>query len=406
MPRSYMMKTNSSDSIYLARQRRLLDILPHVIQAVYEGQPADRWLANYFRAHPNMGSTDRRHVGEGIFSYFRWKGWLDREQPVDSSMLDLTKGWDHSLPEAPPSGRTWSDLVPKWFTDHLSIPEAEDGPTLQERYIISFQKRPPTWLRRSPATPSDTWETMLRKGLPIQPWPYFSTAARLDKPISRQHLRSQFSTPIEIQDLASQAVGLVAAPKPQETWWDCCAGGGGKALHLADLMEGKGRIVATDPRKSALEELMRRARRHQSNTSIQINVTAAEQYEPVVSFDGIIVDAPCSGMGTWSRNPDARWRTMPHDVDKNAARQAALLDHVVRFLKPGGTLVYSVCTITRAETVDQLERFQAQHADMELEAVSNPLYPMSSVKSKALWIYPWEGPCGAMFIASWRKCAN
>ena len=112
---------------------------------------------------------------------------------------------------------------------------------------------------------------------------------------------------MEIQDLASQAVGLACDPDPGERWWDACAGAGGKALHLSALMQGKGLVVATDINESKLKETVRRARRSPfRNVTTKVWDGKHVAGKPG-SFDGVLVDAPCSALGTWRRNPDARW---------------------------------------------------------------------------------------------------
>src|SRR4029079_13598593 len=163
----------------------------------------------------------------------------------------------------------------------------------------------------------------------------------------------------EIQDLASQLVGHACAPKPGETWWDVCAGEGGKTLHLADLMANKGVVWASDRHTRRLDTLKRRAARAQIFNYRVAPWDGAAKLPTKTKFDGILVDAPCSGVGTWQRNPHARWNATPNDVHELAATQRALLEHVVAGLKPHGRLIYSVCTLTRSETTAVADRFAA-----------------------------------------------
>src|SRR5262249_55322922 len=149
---------------------------------------------------------------------------------------------------------------------------------------------------------------------------------------------------LEIQDLASQAVAMICDPDPGERWWDACAGAGGKALHLAARMQGKGTIVATDRDARALTETTRRARRspYRNLTTKPWNGRGVPAKRG--SFDGVLVDAPCSAIGTWRRNPDARWTTDRQAIARLAKLQTELLQAVAAGVRPGGILVFSVCT--------------------------------------------------------------
>jgi 16S rRNA (cytosine967-C5)-methyltransferase len=115
----------------------------------------------------------------------------------------------------------------------------------------------------------------------------------------------------------------------------------------------------------------------------------------------VLVDAPCSGVGTWARNPDARWRTDEKSIRSAAKRQRAILSHAATAVRPGGRLVYAVCTITRAETIDVVEAFNAQQPDFELVPFPHPLTGIETAGT--VFIEPWQARCGAMFIAHWQR---
>jgi 16S rRNA (cytosine967-C5)-methyltransferase len=213
--------------------------------------------------------------------------------------------------------------------------------------------------------------------------------------------RDLFLTPefqsglFEIQDLASQLVGLAAAPQPGETWWDACAGEGGKTLHLADLMQNKGLIWASDRSARRLDSLKRRAGRAGLFNYRTVLWEDPARLPTKTKFDGILLDAPCSGLGTWQRNPQARWTATPEDVSELAGIQHRLLEAVAGSLKPGGRLVYSVCTLTRAETTAVADTFTATHADLEPFPVLG-LTPQVTLR-------PDQLNANGMFIAAWRR---
>ena len=157
--------------------------------------------------------------------------------------------------------------------------------------------------------------------------------------------------------LCTASVGVAAAPEAGSDWWDACAGAGGKALQLADAVGKEGNVFATDVRDEALANCKKRARTDGiSNIRMQPHDLAKE--EPFTKeWDGVLIDAPCSGWGTWSRNPDARWRTDPRDPAQKRNLQLRMLNNAAQCVKSGGVLVYAVCTFTTEETTEVLEGF-------------------------------------------------
>ena len=215
--------------------------------------------------------------------------------------------------------------------------------------------------------------------------------------VNLRALSSELKGIVEIQDLASQVVGLVCAPRPAEYWWDACCGSGGKTLHLADLMGGKGRILATDVRPGMLEGLSRRL--HEAHIpGIEVRQwDGLKDAPPHAQFHGVLVDAPCSGLGTWHRNPDARWRTTRAEVERLAGVQLALLKAAASKVRPGGTLVYATCTLTRLENDEAIDQFLAAMPEFAPADFANPLD--GTMCPGRLWILPSETPCNGMFIA-------
>src|SRR6185503_9755757 len=132
--------------------------------------------------------------------------------------------------------------------------------------------------------------------------------------------------------------------------WDACAGGGGKTLHLSDLMENRGLIWASDREEWRLKKLKQRAARAKAFNYRAALWDGGAKLPTKTKFDGVLVDAPCGGIGTWQRNPHARWTTTAEDVEELSEVQGLLLANVAPSVKPGGKLIYSVCTLTRSET--------------------------------------------------------
>jgi 16S rRNA (cytosine967-C5)-methyltransferase len=154
-------------------------------------------------------------------------------------------------------------------------------------------------------------------------------------------------------------------------------------------------------RAEALHECKKRAHAGGIST-IRLQLHDLAKDKPFTKeFDGVLVDAPCSGWGTWSRNPDARWRTDPRDPAQKRNLQVKMLNNAAQCVKSGGTLVYAVCTFTREETIGTLERFLAEHPAFKPDPFAHPL--TGAPTDGTLQIWPWEGPGDGMFIVCLRK---
>jgi 16S rRNA (cytosine967-C5)-methyltransferase len=409
-------------------------IVKNAEAAVALGSPADRWLAETYRAHREFGSRDRRFFSGVVFSYFRWKGWplalgvtdtaalcalcalldADRLHPALVLLAEAARTGtarleplgnlsvsEKALRLAGWLGRTdpprTADLVPSWVPDALHVPAAADPDEHIARCIEAFQVRPPTWFRSRRGHEAQVTAHLKAAGIRTEPhrripdaWSVPTDGPAL--PAGSPALKGR----IEVQDLASQIVGLVCAPEAGSRWWDACAGSLGKGLHLADLMGRRGLILATDVRSAVLDNGRRRMRA----ARVRCIETRAWDGEcdpaPGTLFDGVLVDAPCSGLGTWHRNPDARWRTSLATIATSAELQKRLMETAGRKVRPGGALVYSTCTLTRKENPDLVEWFLASHPDFSRQPFPDPLTGRRTDGS--LWIWPWDGPCNGMFI--------
>jgi len=210
----------------------------------------------------------------------------------------------------------------------------------------------------------------------------------------------------ELQDINSQAVGFVCAPEPRQTWWDACAGEGGKLLHLSDLMRNQGLIWASDRAEWRLRRLKRRTARARVFNYRAALWDGGPKLPTKGKFDGVLIDAPCSGTGTWQRNPHARWTLLPSDVKELKKVQLKLLTHAANAVKPGGKIIYSVCSLARSESSDVVEEFENLKLGFTPVQVRNPLADSASaVGTISLWPQDYEG--NGMFIAAWiRDKAN
>lgn len=405
------------------------EILPDFTKLVIEeGRPADSILNTYLRIHKELGSRDRRFLSQAIFSYFRWYGWTVvklklgvSEACLIGTALDLTE-----LPQSfqfmetrckfpfkiEPLGAAGlpekAEKLNQWFKDtpdfqplercDLVFPEFESvvDPEMAMDCIEQLQRRPAAWMR-SRTEPAAIVQALAEHKIPCTVHDHITAAIAVEGGVSLANVLAPQASQFVVQDIASQCVGLICDPQKGGDWWDCCSGAGGKTLQLMDLMQQEGKVLATDIRIPVLKELKKRSRRY-GIKNIRTQLFNAVNDEPFTKvFDGVLVDAPCSGWGTWSRNPDARWRASKRDVVQCASRQLKILNNAKWCVKPGGTLIYAVCTFTRPETEEVVMNFLDQQPNFKLDPFANPL--TGEATNGQLQIWPKNSSGDAMFIA-------
>lgn len=419
-------------------------IARRVLTGVFEeNRRADRLLASELRHRRDLAAPDARFVSSSVFSLFRWWGWIaplrlpsTEEQLLLACLLDAssvhpvyrlwarqaggnpagltalgdapswtarTEGFKRLLGGRPVSVDPWR-LFPDWFRSVAPLPPGP-GPAKarQVGLIQSLQTRPPLWVRAQGSEPEKVWDELRAQNVKVWVHRRLKEAARLDSEVDLYHLPAFTRGRLEIQDLASQAVAHVASPDPGERWWDACSGSGGKALHLASRMQGKGVVIATDLNEHRLKEAVRRARRSPfRNLSTKVWDGKHVVGKPG-RYDGVLVDAPCSGLGTWRRNPEARWTLDSEAVPRLSALQSQLLQVASAGVKVGGCLVYSVCTFSHAETRDVLSQFLQSNPNYQLDPFLNPI--SGTETDGAVQIWPSEADQDAMFVARMVRTA-
>ena len=170
---------------------------------------------------------------------------------------------------------------------------------------------------------------------------------------------------VEVQDEGSQIAGLLARAKPGEQVIDLCAGAGGKTLALAAAMENRGQLYATDSDKRRLAPIYERIERAGvHNVQVRSRKLSGDELTDLSGHaDLVLIDAPCTGTGSWRRNPDAKWRVRPGALEMRRKEQATALDRAVDLVKPGGRIAYVTCSVLAEENDDQVQNFLARHAD-------------------------------------------
>lgn len=371
---------------------RVLKIVESVLRQSSRDKPADAALRAELKRQSGLPQELAASAAQAVFAWFRWRGWLDESQPfadqVQSALL-LQRRFDET-PGSFSDEELLTRALPLWVSGQMDV---------KPSWVRALQQEPNLWLRVRPGRGRELTDKLGDCWIPENP--------ALADAVQYRGREDLFRTPefhageFEVQDLSSQIVGLVCDPKPGETWWDACAGEGGKLLHLSDLMQNKGLIWASDRAEWRLKRLkMRTARAKVFNYRCAIWDGGAK-LPTKTKFDGVLLDAPCSGLGTWQRNPHARWTTRPEDVEELASVQKQLLRHAAASLKPGGRLVYAVCTLTRMETIEVAAEFEKEFPEFWQLPLPNPLQT-GSESAWPLWLWPEDGGNG-MFVSAWRR---
>jgi len=283
-----------------------LALVSDIIQRSSRLQTADAVLRAELKAQKRLAPGQAGQISRAVFAYFRWLGWLDQKSSIRDQIvkaIDLAERFA-TLERGQPRPPEFSDAelisraVPNWLSREMQILPS---------WARSLQSEPKLWLRARPGQ-GTTLAAKLSNCVPFG-------SGLLSDILEYCGNADLFRTPefhsgaFELQDISSQAVTLICAPIPGQTWWDACAGEGGKTLHLCDLMDNKGLVWASDRAEWRLQRLKRRAARSRLFNYRTRLWDGGPKLPVKTKFDGVLLDAPCSGIGTWQRNPHARWTT-------------------------------------------------------------------------------------------------
>ena len=371
----------------------LIDHAAEALAAVMRFEyPADGVLSRYFRAHHSLGQQDRGFIAETVFAVLRRKRLLDYllgdtgARAVVLACLAVLRGHNLreleavcSAPELEKLGaikqRAHEALpfevecdLPDWVVEKLRA--SHDDAALLE-LARGLQRPAPLDLRVNLAktTREAALESFAASGVPGAAMSYSPAGIRLkEKPALSRH-SLYVDGAIEVQDEGSQLLCYLLGPKRGEMVVDFCAGAGGKTLGLGMLMRSTGRLYAFDTSASRLTKLKPRlARSGLSNVHPQhIDSERDPRIGRLVGkIDRVLIDAPCSGMGTLRRNPDLKWRQTAAAIDELAAKQKRILESAARLVKPGGQLVYATCSILAEENEAIVEDFLSRHPEFRL----------------------------------------
>ena len=349
-----------------AKVQAAVEILDTVIAAARDdGPPADVVVANYFKTRRYAGSGDRRAVRELVYRAIRRSG--ERPDNGRAAMLGLDDaaalfGDGGHGPSAVGEGEIAAGerMIPGWI-------EVEMSPLVRENEWPALLERAPLDLRVNAAkSDRETLMTVFEGAEPtrLSPW-----GLRLPADSQVDKHDAMLGGRVEVQDEGSQLIALACGAAGEVNIIDLCAGAGGKALALAAAAPDAD-IIACDTNRGRLSKLAPRAVRAGATIDVRL-LDGGREAKMLADLEGqadiVLVDAPCSGSGTWRRNPEGRWRLSPDGLDNVVALQAHLLDLAVPLVKPGGILVYAVCSILGREGAGQIADFLGRHSSWAVQ---------------------------------------
>jgi len=357
-----------------ARVQAAIELLDEVIESARTGgAAADTLIARYFKTRRYAGSKDRRAVREHVYAAIRRAGEIPESgrsamvglARVDSDLAALFDGSPHGPALLHDDDETASaGIAPEWLVQKLAetVP-TEDMPALLERAPLDLRVNR---LKGNRANLLDAFPG-------ARPTPHAPDGLRLREAIQVESSPAWIDGLVEVQDEGSQLAALATGAAAGMTVVDLCAGAGGKTLALAAMMGDRGHLVACDTDRGRLSRLGPRATRAGA-TAIDTRLLdpgrEAGQLQDLLDLaDVVLIDAPCSGTGTWRRNPETRWRISQKRLQQLGALQSRLLDVGAALVRPGGTLVYVVCSLLAEEGREQIANYLAANDAWTAEAV-------------------------------------
>jgi len=387
-----------------ARVQAAIELLDQIIDAAKrEGAPADRLISGYFRERRYAGSKDRRAVRDLVYQAIRICGEIPASGRAamlalaqqDPALLDLFDGSRHGPAILKDSDTpAQQGVAPQWLCDRLIASGVSEDriAALLGRAALDCRVNTLKSDRASIDLPEAGEHLASPEGLrfpqgtQVEQWPAY-----------REGL-------IEVQDHGSQWVCNALKAQAGETVIDLCAGAGGKTLALAAAMENQGRLIATDSDRSRLARLGPRAERAGVTNCETRLLNPKQEVEALTDLKGqadlVLVDAPCSGVGTWRRKPEANWRLTPERLDRFALLQDHLLDVAVYCTKPGGRIAFVTCSLLDGEGAERIDQFFQRNPNWNAEAIS---LPIGRTHGQGYRLEPFHDGTDGFFVAIARS---
>ncbi len=429
-----------------ARIAAAIELLTLLNEAWTKGEraPADAVLAQYFRGRRYIGAKDRGTISELIYYILRHgatlEWWLEKINPDGgprgivilalvflrqahiAQLAEWFDGSDYCPGALTEAERTMIALYAGKELIHGTLPEPArlNYPDWMKRHLHdlfgeklylameAMNKEAPVDIRVNTlrASRQQVIDALNAEGFMAAGTHYAPHGVRLTKRGALFTLSMFRDGWFEMQDEGSQLVASLVEAGAKQKVIDFCAGAGGKTLAIAAAMNNKGRILAWDTSASRLSQLPKRLNRAQVH-NVQMRTLASENDQFVKrhkeSADWVLLDVPCTGSGTWRRNPDLKWRTEEKDLNEMTAIQKRILESAARLVKPGGRLVYATCSLFEEENEGQVEGFLAAHEKFSVEPITRPSIPINAISHGFLRLLPHQHDTDGFFAAVLRR---
>lgn len=386
-----------------ARVQAAIELLDAIIEAARsKGAPADRLIAQYFRERRYAGSKDRRAVRELVYRAIRLCGPLPKNGRAamlalagqDATIAPLFDGSQHG-PTAIGPGETpaKTGIAVKWLAQKLAASDmkGKDAWTLLDRAPLDVRVNALKADRDALGLPEEAEKLAAPHGLrlptgtAVEQWSQFRDGL------------------IEIQDHGSQWMCQAIGAQPGETIVDLCAGAGGKTLGLAALLGNSATLIACDTDKRRLGNLAPRAEKAGAQIDHTVLLDPGKELAAldkwIGTVDRVLVDAPCSGTGTWRRNPESRWRLDRRELERLTALQDHVLDVAAKLAKSGGTITYVTCSVLDEEGSERVDTFLGRHGGWTAAPLDIPL---GRGRGRGHRLTPFHDGTDGFFVANLR----
>lgn len=360
-----------------ARYQAVLDLLSEIFQ---DKRPADNIINEYMRSHKFIGSKDRRFISEEVWNIIRNRHKLEFDtNSTDARKILLwhNKAHIHALFDGSQYGiSSLTEAEKKWLSTENTNPypdyiEAEcpqwifaQNPNIE--FFKSLNQPACADFRVHNSTTTDIIQQLKAEGIEASPTPYSPYGIRIKERININNCIAFQEGKLEVQDEASQIAAILCDAHPQHKIIDYCCGAGGKSLALSHILNNQGTILAHDINAKRLDAIKPRiARLNVKNIELTDIIADSDK-----DFDRFIIDAPCSGTGTWRRSPDAKFRLNTTQIKHLNTTQKNLLELAATKTKTNGRIIYITCSILDAENEHIINHFLSVHPEFSLADIS------------------------------------
>jgi 16S rRNA (cytosine967-C5)-methyltransferase len=382
----------------------LAALLPELVRPK---QPAEAALAAYVKSQPKLGARDRALLGAAAYHVLRLRRGYEALVPAGS---DWATRVAHAVQQGVDARAAHPHHLPDWLATALQAAHPQF-----DALAAALLEPAPLDLRVNlhRAKPAAVQAALAEAGLTAQPTPLAPAGLRLTQRVNVQRLPAFAQGWFEVQDEGSQLLALLVGARRGEQVVDFCAGAGGKTLALTDAMRGQGQLLALDTSAHRLAAMAPRLARAGVQGMVQTmaleGLADARLQRWQRKAHRVLVDAPCSGLGTLRRYPGIKWRLQPSDITAHATVQAQLLQAAARLVAPGGRLVYATCSLLPNENQAIAQAFSAQHPAWQPLPVAQAL-PKSVAErlpnmGPYLSLRPDQHGCDGFFAAVWQAPA-